>query len=76
MISLLCLAVAHLIRNIGGVTFFQSDVLKTPIAEFMSQNFGTFIYKYNEIHEEDLITTRLFRLRNQIIFIFNCLKYL
>lgn len=45
----------------------QSDNFKTPISEFMSQNFSTFVSKYNEFHEEDLIATKLLKTRNLIL---------
>lgn len=45
MISLLCLAAASLVSNIGVPTTLQTKSLKTPIVEFMSQNFSTFVKK-------------------------------
>lgn len=67
MISLLCLAAASLVSNIGVPTTLQTKSLKTPIVEFMSQNFSTFVKKYNEFHDEDLAATKLLRTRDLIL---------
>lgn len=66
MISLMCLAAASLVANIGGTTIQQHD-LKTPITSFVSQNFSTFVNKYNEFHENSLIATKLLRFRNLVL---------
>lgn len=54
MISLLCLAAATLV---GSPTPHPED----SIVEFVSDNFSTFVSKYNETHEEDLVATKLIR---------------
>lgn len=66
MISLMCLAAASLVANIGGTTLQQYD-LKTPITSFVSQNFSTFVNKYNEFHENSFIATKLLRFRNLVL---------
>jgi hypothetical protein len=67
MISLLCLAAACLVGNIGVTSTLHSSDLKAPIVEFMAQNFDTFVNKYNEFHEDDLIATKLLRTRNLVL---------
>ena len=45
----------------------QANSFKTPIVDFMFQNFNTFVDKYNEFHDEDLIATKLLRSRDLIL---------
>lgn len=67
MISLLCLAATSLVSNVGVPSTLQTESLKTPIVEFMSQNFSTFVDKYNEFHDEILMATKLLRTRDLIL---------
>lgn len=67
MIGLLCLAAASLVGNIGVTSTLQSSNLRTPIVEFMTQNFNAFVNKYNEFHEDDLIATKLLRTRDLVL---------
>lgn len=50
MVSLLCLAAASLLSNVGLAEEIDDKVAKTPIVEFMYSNFDTFVNKYNEYH--------------------------
>lgn len=67
MTGLLCLAVASLVGNVGIAMTSQANSFKTPIVDFMFQNFNTFVDKYNEFHDEDLIATKLLRSRDLIL---------
>lgn len=64
MISLLSLAAATLVGNVGIISPLQSSNPMMPIDEFMSRNFSVFVSEYNEFHDEDLIATKLLRTRD------------
>lgn len=59
MISLLCLAAAMLVGNASVIS--PTPHPEDSIVEFVSDNFSTFVSKYNETHEEDLVATKLIR---------------
>ena len=67
MLSLLCLAAASLVSNVGPCSNIDDNYLSIPLVEFMSSNFDTFVNKYNEYHEDKLIATALIRTRDLIL---------
>lgn len=56
-----------MIGNIGVTSTLQSSNLRTPIVEFMAQNFNAFVNKYNEFYEDDLIAAKLLRTRDLVL---------
>ena len=61
MISLLCLAAATLVGNSPAISPIPHP--EDSIVKFVSNNFSTFVSKYNETHEDDLVATKLIRTR-------------
>lgn len=61
MISLLCLAAAMLVGNSPAISPIPHP--EDSIVKFVSNNFSTFVSKYNETHEDDLVATKLIRTR-------------
>ena len=64
MLGLLSLAAASLISTAGIAPVSQIDYPKTPIVEFVTDNFGTFVSEYNRYHEDSLTASRVVRTRS------------
>lgn len=67
MISLMCLAAATVIGNVGVVSQTQNIKTDIPISEFITNNFSTFVDKYNDYHDESLLATKLIRIREIVL---------
>ena len=67
MLGLLSLAAASLISTAGVAPVSQISYPETPIVEFVTDNFSTFVSEYNRYHEDSLVASRVVRTRSLVL---------
>ena len=67
MLGILSLAAASLLNTAGISSVSQIDYPKTPIVEFVTDNFSTFVSEYNTYHEDSLAASRVVRTRSLVL---------